>query len=288
VTQHTVEVEAETLEEARSRVRLQVPEGLHLLREEVVSDGMPRTVQGVADAVEAAYADAQSHVPAGAHIIDKRQLLAPAQKVITVEAPDEQSAMKDVASQAGDSATIKSLHMVAPGRRRLLVFGKTPNLYKARVFQQAVVEVTYQAPARIVATYGEKSGRPLALAVMAYSEGTEKPVTFRGTDADGQELALSVLTEAAFLFVPRDTLRHLRQNPALWGRVRSPSSVDAAVAGLRKSPEAEMGVLSAVLDSASDAAFADQLLPGEFQIAVVDTFHDAQLRVAAVQMFRRE
>jgi hypothetical protein len=44
----TIEIEAETLEEAREQVKSQIPEGLHLLSEQVISDGKPKTVRVVA------------------------------------------------------------------------------------------------------------------------------------------------------------------------------------------------------------------------------------------------
>jgi hypothetical protein len=45
----TIEVEADSLDEARARVKAQVPEGLFMLSEQVLSDGKPKTVEGTGD-----------------------------------------------------------------------------------------------------------------------------------------------------------------------------------------------------------------------------------------------
>lgn len=286
IARHLLEVEAETLEKARAEARARVPAGLCLLAEKVVSDGLPKTSKGVADTVEAAYAAADRQVPAGSRILGRKELIAASQRVITVEAPDESTARAQIAAQAGESGTIKSLHLVDAGRRRFLVFGKSSNVYKARVVQNVVVEVTYRMPARVAATYGELPAAGLALAVMGYAEGPGRRRTFKGTDADGQSIVLDDLVEGAILFVPKDTLRHLRQDEALWRRVSNPSPSDTGEQPPEERQHQGMGAFAGVLESVAEAVVAGPLHPREFRVSVVNTLHDAQLRVAALRTIR--
>jgi hypothetical protein len=84
MSEKTIEVEADTLEEARAQVQSQIPEGLHLLSEQVISDGKPKTVKAVADTTESASAKAQREIPAKATVMEKKELTAPEQRIITV------------------------------------------------------------------------------------------------------------------------------------------------------------------------------------------------------------
>jgi len=81
-----IEVEAESLEEAREQVKSQIPDGLYLLSEQVISDGKPRTVEIIAETTEEAFAKAQGKVPVGAEILEKKELSTPQQKGIPVPA----------------------------------------------------------------------------------------------------------------------------------------------------------------------------------------------------------
>ena len=68
----TLNVEADSLEEARRQMESQIPEGLSIRSESIVSDGRPRTATGIAETLEEAYARAQTQVPA-AHISWRRR-----------------------------------------------------------------------------------------------------------------------------------------------------------------------------------------------------------------------
>jgi len=155
MTEKIIEIEAETLEEARAQVKSQIPEGLHLLSEQVLSDGTPKTVKAVADTTESAFAKAQSEIPTNATILEKKELSAPAQRVITVQAFDERSVASEARRQLGEATLVKSLKLTVAGKKGFLGIGKTPNQYEAKVFQQAVVEITYKARAKVSATVGK-------------------------------------------------------------------------------------------------------------------------------------
>lgn len=156
MTEKIIEIEAETLEEAREQVKSQIPEGLHVLSEQVISDGKSKTVKAVADTIESAFTKAQSEIPINAVIVEKKELTLPAQKAMAVDAFDEQSARMQAAIQIGKTETIKTLRLAMAGKKGFLGIGKKPNQYQVEVFQQAVVEVTCKAKAKILATIGEK------------------------------------------------------------------------------------------------------------------------------------
>ena len=92
MAEQIIEVEAESLEQAREQLKSQIPDGLYLLSEQVFRDGKPGAVEIIAETAEEAFAKAQGEVPVGAEILEKKELSTPKQKVIPVEAFDEHSA----------------------------------------------------------------------------------------------------------------------------------------------------------------------------------------------------
>jgi HEAT repeat protein len=153
MTEQIIEIEADTLEQAREQVKSQIPEGLCLLSEAVVSDGRSGTVNAFADTTEEAYAKAQTEIPIQADVLEKTELAAPERKVITVEAFDEQGAASSARWEArrefGKTAIVKSVKLITMGRKGLFGIGKTPNQYEAELLQPATVEVTYKMKAKI-------------------------------------------------------------------------------------------------------------------------------------------
>lgn len=156
MTEQIIEVEADSLEEAREQLKSLIPEGLHILSEQVVSEGGLKTAQAVAEITEEAFAKAQSEIPINAVVLEKRELTAPEEKVITVEAFDEQGANQEARRQIANTAIIRSHKLVLAGKKGLLGIGKKSNQYETSVFQQAVVEITYKMKAKISARIGEK------------------------------------------------------------------------------------------------------------------------------------
>ena len=156
----TIEAEAESLEEARERIESQMPEGWQLLSEKIISDGEPKTVKVSADTTKAAFTKAQRKIPREADVLEKRELVSPERKVITVEAFDEQTANSNARSEAkkafGDAAVVKSLSFAVAGKKGFLGMGKKPDQYEVEVLvRQATVEVSYKLEARISAEVGD-------------------------------------------------------------------------------------------------------------------------------------
>jgi hypothetical protein len=158
MAEKTIEVEAESLEEAREQVKSQIPEGLSLLSEQVISDGKPKTVKAFADTTEVAFAEAQSAMPSEAKVIERKEITVPEQKVITVEAFDEQSAETQAKLKAqkqfGEAVIVKRLKLTVTGKKGFLGIGGTPNQYEAEILQQATVEITYETKAKISVKVG--------------------------------------------------------------------------------------------------------------------------------------
>ena len=158
--ENIVEVEADSLEEARKRIKAVIPTGLHLLSEEVISDGTPQTIKAFAETVEKAFAKAEEKIPADAHSIVRKETNVPGQGTLMVDAFDEQDAKSQVTNQLGDSAVTESIRLVTPGKTGFLGIGRKPDQYEVTCFQQAVVEVTYQQRVKISARIG-KLKRPM-------------------------------------------------------------------------------------------------------------------------------
>jgi len=153
-----IEVEADSLEEAKRQVKSQIPEGLRLFSEQVISDGLPKTIKAVAETTEAAFTKAQGNIPSNVNVVatDVTELTAPKQRVITVEAFDEQSARALIKGKLVPNEIIKNLKLSVPGTRGFFGFGKKPNQYEADLLQQAVVQITFKTKAKISAKIGEK------------------------------------------------------------------------------------------------------------------------------------
>jgi hypothetical protein len=124
----------------------------------VISDGKPRTIKAVAETTEAAFTKAQGDIPQNADDIetDVTEITAPKQRVITIEAFDEQSARTLIKGKLAPNEITKGLKLVVPGTSGFLGFGKKPNQYEADVLQQAIVQITYKTKAKISAQIGEK------------------------------------------------------------------------------------------------------------------------------------
>jgi hypothetical protein len=159
-TEQIIEVEADSLEEARRQVESQIPEGLHLLSEQVISDGNPKTIKATADTIDEAFTKAEKELPANATILEKKGLTAPERNIITVEGVDEHGAESNAhfaAKMKFNSAIVKSVRLVSTGKKSFLGIGVKPNQYEAELLLQATVEVTYKSKAKIYAKIGEKS-----------------------------------------------------------------------------------------------------------------------------------
>ena len=151
-----LEIEADSLIEARKKVKTRTPEGLHILSKKILSDGKQKTAKGVAETVEAAFEKARKKVPADAEIIDEKRRVLPSQKVLEVEAFDIEAARTKVELDIDKTRRIDDLRLKSRGKKGFLGIGKNPDIYEAKVFQHAVVEVVFKRKAKIRVEIGER------------------------------------------------------------------------------------------------------------------------------------
>ncbi|MCI0392608.1 MAG: hypothetical protein MOB07_28070 [Acidobacteria bacterium] len=154
-TGQTIEVEADSIEEARKKAKSQIPRGFHLDSEKIISDGAAKSLTFTAQTIEEAFAKAQNEIPPGLDILEKRVLAAPERRVITIMEFDEQAARIEAEKQISATATVESLKLTATGRKGFLGIGKTPNQYECAVFQQAAVLVICKGKAKLLAKIAE-------------------------------------------------------------------------------------------------------------------------------------
>ncbi len=149
--EQVLDIEANTLQEARNIIRSKMPQGYYLLSEKILSDGQPKSVRGIGETIEIACANAQNRVPNEAEIIDTKELTVPHQSTITVEAFDEQSAENQARQQIAEDATVKMIQVVTHGKKGFWGIGRKPNTYEVSVFHPGKVEIAYRTKARLSA-----------------------------------------------------------------------------------------------------------------------------------------
>lgn len=158
--QQTIEFEAETLDEARKRLKTRKPKGFVLISERVISDGTPQTVKASADTIEEATIEARNKIPNGAEVLETKELESASKETLIVEAFDEQIARIAARSKGlelfGRVGDIVKIRMVSAGRKGLLGVGKQPNQYEVEIHQRAEVSLTYKTKAKIRAQFQSK------------------------------------------------------------------------------------------------------------------------------------
>jgi hypothetical protein len=166
MTTQMIEIEAESLDEARCRIEEHIPEGFCLISEKIISDGRPRTVKALADTTREAFEKALIQVPSDGNVLEKKEIVTPEQRSIVVDAFDEQKAIsyarQQSISQSGNAIVVNSVKLVTAGRKGIFGLGKTPHKYEVEIFRQAAVEIGYKTKARIslelldIATFEEQ------------------------------------------------------------------------------------------------------------------------------------
>jgi hypothetical protein len=145
MTEETIEIEADSLEEARSKA----PAGCRLIAEEILSDGRPQSVEGMAETTEVAFQQARAKLPAEAEILGHRETQPPSQKSLQIAAFDEAEARAVAQPRLGAEAAILGIRLGNVGRKGFLGIGSQPNTYEVTVTQPARVEITFKVKARI-------------------------------------------------------------------------------------------------------------------------------------------
>jgi Pentapeptide repeats (8 copies) len=142
-----VEIEADSVEEARQRAGAGAPHGHVVISEVVLDDGQPRSATGLAETSEGAAAEARSQVPPGGNIYAERALVAPNAWTATLPPGAEQDAVaqaQEMARQAGDGVVVRSLVPLPDPTGADHAGGWT-----AELFQPAIHEVAYVGKTRV-------------------------------------------------------------------------------------------------------------------------------------------
>ena len=153
----SIETEAQSLEDARRKLRNMVPDGMRILKENILSDGNPLTLKGVADTEGAAFEDCRQRLPKGANVVTKKVLVKPGSRNITVPADDSDNAQEIAQQKSGDSAVVRNVTLKRAERKGFLGIGRRSASYEVEVWQPAVAQVmAIRESAKIRAHLGPK------------------------------------------------------------------------------------------------------------------------------------
>lgn len=150
MSENTIEVEAESIEEAREKAKLLIPEGYVWSSERIASYGSTWTKQYIADTIEDAHAKAENEIPKNAIIIEQKIIASPKTETISFEAINESSANWRIHDRFGDSIIIKSLNLSKKGRAGVFGIASKPNQYEATVLFPATIEISYKTNVRLI------------------------------------------------------------------------------------------------------------------------------------------
>jgi len=160
----TIEVKANSLEEARVQLEARTPTGLALMSEKVISIGGNNKVRSMASTIRGAKEKVRAAVPIGAEVLSICELASPHQETISIEAYDEMEAMQRLQTEKGDLVTVESIRLVRPSKKGFLGLGRTIGQYALDVFVFGCVEVEYLENAILLGTYGDSSEQIVHLA----------------------------------------------------------------------------------------------------------------------------
>lgn len=147
-----IEVEADTLEQARKDLKAKIPAGYFIQSEQVLSDGKIQTSRGMAETEEEALSKAKAGVPPDSPLQNTKIVQKAETRTITVEGETEAIARAKLKTQMGSADLLKSFQAGLPGKKGFLGIGKTLNQYQAVVLRQAIVEITHKEKALLKVT----------------------------------------------------------------------------------------------------------------------------------------
>jgi len=145
-------LEADSVDEALSRISAEVPAGYEVLETEVLSKARSDTITCSAATREKAFGQARHKVPKGASLTEEKELRQAGSENMTVEAADDEAARLEVERRVEEGTKIQLIELEKPGSSGFFGFGKKPNQYRAQVFHPAVVRVSYRLTAKVSAT----------------------------------------------------------------------------------------------------------------------------------------
>ncbi|MBZ0320967.1 MAG: hypothetical protein K8L91_31420 [Anaerolineae bacterium] len=137
----TIEIEANTLEEAHAQLKAQLAQGFLLPKIEVISQGQGETLSGSAKTLNESWEKVRSQIPPGAEVIQERVVYEPQVSKVSVSALDETSAKNS--HRLARNEEFVAIRLVKEGSKGMLGIGKKPNSYEIETRRLALVEITY-------------------------------------------------------------------------------------------------------------------------------------------------
>lgn len=153
-------IERETLDAARRealQVRNSLKSGEAVLRETVLSDGMPGTIRGVGDSIDTARRNAQQRLQCLPAVVTGESIVRRPEgtgESITVKARSEEKARKRIQYLLGYTIPPEALELVERGGRVAFVLWRRPNEYRVLLPSSALVELSYKTKAVIAMEIG--------------------------------------------------------------------------------------------------------------------------------------
>jgi HEAT repeat protein len=150
----SIDVEGASLAVVRKRARSQVPAGLTIIREEVLTDGIDREL-GTGETVEEAIKEARGELPNGARVLKTEIESEPEFETLEIEGGyrnaimDEYPVREKLEKSMSHRKTLHSLSLKSRARKGFLGIGKKPNVFEAKILHNAVVWLTYTTGAKI-------------------------------------------------------------------------------------------------------------------------------------------
>jgi len=145
----TFEAEGDSLSEARENLVPQLPDGYEIIEEEVIDKPEKTKKKYSAENIDAASILGQNKIGEGMSIFEEKVLQEPQETSLTIEAFTEEEAIRKAKRRARGFCKIHEVVIKSTGKKRFFGLSSTPSLYRVKLFKQAVIEVTYQSPARI-------------------------------------------------------------------------------------------------------------------------------------------
>lgn len=144
-----IDIEAPTLEEAKTRIRQQLPAGAAISSEEIVSEGAAHSVDGTGETVDIAVATLKRRIPESATILTQEILQVPELCTVKIRANSAEEACQKALATASPGKRVYVVDRMQRGRRGLFGIGRTPHVYHVQLATEARVRLTYRENARI-------------------------------------------------------------------------------------------------------------------------------------------
>jgi hypothetical protein len=148
-TMQRIELEAETLNQARAEIRPHVPAGSWAFVDAVLSDGKPGRAVAYGETAQEAAHDARQKLPPGAEIVEEHLDRPPVRQIVLVRARDEISASVTAKAMITGLAHTHEVRL-RRAATRLLGIQVTPGEYEVDfLLETACVVIDYRVKARI-------------------------------------------------------------------------------------------------------------------------------------------